>query len=276
MANDRAAGGPADTKSFYDNALREALERIGGEYHHLALFTGEADDSFDAAKARSTETMAAGLSLGPEARVLEVACGVGAASRYLAARFGCRVEATNISEQQLARAQELTEAAGLADRVGFAEGDFHALDFPDESFDLWWCQEALLHSPDKEKVLREAYRVLRPGGWAVLSDVTVPALVPDEDRRGIYARVQTDVMWDPLEHLAALTRCGFKVRGFHDWSAHVAPSYDQTRAQIAAHKDELLAVAERDAVERVLDELALWVDSARAGKIGWVCFQAQK
>ncbi len=275
MAED-AAGGPTDTKSFYDNALREALERIGGEYQHLALFSGGADDSFDAAKARSTEVMAADLPLSPEARILEVACGVGAASRYLANRFGGRVEATNLSEQQLARGRELTEAAGLTDRVRFAEGDFHALDFPDECFDLWWCQEALLHSPDKERVLSEAYRVLRPGGWAVLSDVTVPALVSPEDRRRIYARVQTSVMWDPLEHLAALTRCGFKVHGFHDWSTHVARSYDENRAQIAAHKDELLAIAEREAVERVLDELALWVDLARAGKIGWVCFQAQK
>lgn len=271
-----SGGGTADTKSFYDNALREAVERLGGEFQHLALFKGESDQEVEAAKARATEVMAEDLPLDPESRVLEVACGVGAAARYLARTYGCRVEATNISEQQLARARELTETAGLSGQVSFAEGNYHALENADESLDLWWCQEALLHSPDKEKVLREAYRALRPGGWAVLSDVTVPALVTAEDRALIYERVQTDLMWDPLEHLAALTRCGFKIHIFHDWSEHVARTYDAMRVTIEAHMDELLKVSNREPIERMIGELRLWVESAKGGKIGWVYFRAQK
>ena len=78
MSADSGAGTLDDTKSFYDNALREALERLGGEFHHLALFSSEDDNDVQAAKARATEVMAAGLPLESGSRVLEVACGVGA------------------------------------------------------------------------------------------------------------------------------------------------------------------------------------------------------
>ncbi len=264
----------AETRAFYDGRLREALERLSGEHLHLGLFD-HPEEPRDQALARATEAMAEGLGLGPESRVLEVACGVGAAARHLAGRYGCRVLATNISERQLARGRELTGAAGLAHLVDFAEADFHALGQEDGSADLWWCQEALLHSPDKARVLAEARRVLRPGGLMVLSDLTVPAGVGEADRARIYERVQAPAMWDRADYDAALADLGFEVLRADDWSAHVAPSYDAQRRLFEAHRAVLEAEVPGEALERVLSQLRTWVDYARAGKIGWVHYRAR-
>lgn len=265
----------AETQAFYDNRLRAALEELWGEHLHLALFE-RYDEPLGEAQARATARMAEGLALTAEAEVLEVACGVGAAARHLARTFGCHVLATNISDFQIARGEALTTAAGLDHLVAFDRADFHALDHPDASFDCWWCQEALLHSADKQQVLAEGWRVLRPGGWAVLSDVTVPSDVGPEDREKIYARVQSPGMWDPADHRAALTALGFDLRVTQDWSQQVARSYGAMRDMLAANREALQQQVPAAEIEQALAELRSWVDFAQAGKIGWSYFLAQK
>lgn len=275
MTDKAKAPAIAETQAFYDNRLRAALEELWGEHLHLGLFE-RYDDPLAEAQARATARMAEGLALPAEAEVLEVACGAGAAARHLARTFGCHVLATNISDFQIARGEALTAAAGLDHLVAFDRADFHALDHPDASFDCWWCQEALLHSADKQKVLAEGWRVLRPGGWVVLSDVTVPREVGAEDRAKIYARVQSPGMWDPAEHQAALTALGFNLRSVQDWSRHVARSYGAMFDMLAAHRDDLVRQVPAAEIDQTLAELGNWVDYAQAGKIGWTYLLAQK
>lgn len=52
--------------------------------------------------------------------------------------------------------------------LGDSVADIQALPFPDEDFDAIICNHVLEHVPDDRKALRELYRVLRPGGWAIL------------------------------------------------------------------------------------------------------------
>lgn len=265
----------ADTRAFYDDRLREALERLWGEHLHLALFESP-DEPIETALERATSTMAEGLDLTPDSMALEVACGVGGAARHLARRYGCRVLATNISGRQLALGRELTEAAGLAHLVNFAEADFHSLDQPNGSLDLWWCQEALLHSPDKNKVLAEAHRVLKPGGQLVLSDITVPAGIAEADRARIYERVQSPGMWDRADYDAALKALGFEVLRFHDWSENVAPTYATMHRRTLDHRPALKDQVPLEELDRLIDQLATWVTYAEAGKIGWVYYLARR
>lgn len=272
---DASSGQVAETKTFYESGLRDALERLSGEHLHLALFD-HPEEPLAAAQERATATMAEGLALSAESRVLEVACGVGAAARHLAGRYGCVVLATNISERQLALGRAMTEAAGLAHLVDFAEADYHALDHDDASFDCWWCQEALLHSPDKAAVLAEARRVLAPGGRLVLSDLIVPAAVSEADRAAIYERVQAPVMWDAPDYDRVLEALGFTVLRRHDWSPHVAPTYDAMRRRVEANRADLEAKLTAAEVDQAIAQLAEWVAFAAAGKIGWVHYLARK
>src|SRR5262249_38183138 len=72
---------------------------------------------------------------------------------------------------------------GVADRVRFELGDYTATSFPDASFDAVWTLESLCHAPDKPAFLREARRLLRPGGRLGIVEYmrTERALTPAED-----------------------------------------------------------------------------------------------
>jgi sarcosine/dimethylglycine N-methyltransferase len=263
-----------ETRDFYARGFRVAMEPVWGEHLHLGLFE-RAEDPLRGAQERAVQAMADDLPLSPTSWVLEVACGLGPSARHLATRYGCRVLASNISERQLTQGLGFTRAAGLAERVAFLGADFHRLPFADRSFDLWWCQEALLHSPDKTAVLAEARRVLGPEGWLVLSDVTMAGWVGDADRDAIYARVKSPGMWDRGDYDRALAALGFEIARFEDWSRHVAPSYAAIRAAAAGHLERHPVDLPPAETAHALAQFQLWVDAAEAGKIGWVYYAAR-
>ncbi len=269
MSEDALEKNLADTQAYYEERVRVAFEPLWGEHLHLGLFAAP-DEPLVQAQERAVETMAAPLALSARSEVREVACGLGAAARHVARRFGCRVLATNIAGRQLAQGRALARVQGLERRVAFAGADFHALPVADARFDLWWCQEALLHSADKARVLAEARRVLRPGGQMVLSDITVPAAVGGADRARILARVRSPGMWDAADYRGALEALGFEVTLFHDWSRHVAPTYAALVRLIEDKRAKLSEVLEAAELEGALEQFHDWVALARAGKIGWL------
>jgi sarcosine/dimethylglycine N-methyltransferase len=274
MSDATREGNLAATREFYARGFRVAMEPVWGEHLHLGLFERPETPLADA-QARAVAAMADGLPLTPASRVIEVACGLGPAARHLARRYGCRVLASNISERQLSQGAALTRAAGLASRVAFAGADFHRLPLADGGFDLWWCQESLLHSPDKPAVLAEARRVIGPDGWLVLSDLTMAGWVGAEDRAAITARVRSPGMWDRGDYDRALAALGFEVVRFEDWSNHVAPSYAAIRAAAVRHLERHPVGLPAAEIERALAQFQLWVEAAEAGKIGWVYYAAR-
>lgn len=246
-----------------------------GEHLHMGLYEGERDTR-QQAMMRATGRMAQDLPLDAGSAVLEVACGTGQAARHLATQYGCRVHATNIDEKQLELGRRLTREAGLDHLVSFGWGDFHDLDNQTGSLDLWWCQEAVVHSPTKERVLGEAYRVLKPGGIAVLSDLVVTDDIEPEVRRRLYSRIPTDLIWTRDEYAGAIDGLGFEVMEFADWSENVARSYDEARQILRAHERDLREKVPEEVFTDTLGLYDLWVERAGRGQIGWIYYRLRK
>jgi ubiquinone/menaquinone biosynthesis C-methylase UbiE len=80
------------------------------------------------------------------------------------------VTCLNLSETQNALNRTLTAQAGLTDLVPVVYGDFENIPCPDDSFDIVWSQDAILHSGNRTRVLDEVRRVLTGKGQFLCTD----------------------------------------------------------------------------------------------------------
>ena len=265
----------ASTQAYYDGPADEIYRTIWGDNLHLGVPCSP-DCPHPDAMEHTNEIMANAVSLTPEMRVLDLGCGYGSTARYLAANFGCAVTGANISEKELELARSRAAEAGLDDRLSFEYGDFHHLAYGDESYDVVWSQEAFLHAVDKNAVLSECRRVVRPGGSLVFTDILVRRSTPEADRERIYDRVKSPDMWDLDDYRQALSRLELPVAREEDWSRHVARSYAWVRDRLRENRETLAPRIGYETIDRTVEALSFWVDSANAGYIGWALFVATK
>lgn len=116
------------------------------------------------------------LAIDPSWDVLDVGAGRGRFGLLFAAR-GCRVVGVDLNPDMLDLAREAVRKRGLEERFEVRAGDAQALgEFEDERFDVVLCMEVFDHLPDLGAALREARRVLRPGGRLVFSYVPSESL----------------------------------------------------------------------------------------------------
>lgn len=111
----------------------------------------------------ATREHAEAAGIGAGAHVLDLGCGIGGASRFLAER-GCRVTGVDLTPEFIEVARELTRRCGLAGRIEFRVANALDLPFPDASFDHVWSHNVTMNIADKAGFAREAARVLKPGG----------------------------------------------------------------------------------------------------------------
>jgi tocopherol O-methyltransferase len=104
------------------------------------------------------------------ARVLDAGCGVGGSAVWLARHRGARVVGITLSRRQARRARAFARRHGVAGRVDVCVADFTRTAFPAGTFDVVWALESACYAPDKAAFVREACRVLRPGGRLVVGD----------------------------------------------------------------------------------------------------------
>ncbi|CAM9308229.1 unnamed protein product [Pylaiella littoralis] len=176
------------------------LESYWGEHIHLGYYNeqerkkGAFRKDFIQAKYDFIDEMAkwGGVEAGPETspkKVLDVGCGVGGTSRYLAKKLGPETSVTGItlSPKQVERATQLAKEQGVPN-AKFQVTNALDMSFEDESFDLVWACESGEHMPDKGKYIEEMTRVLKPGGrlvvatWCQRDNSTTP-FTPAEEQK---------------------------------------------------------------------------------------------
>jgi len=142
----------------------EALVAAGKNPDRLRPEDLAAIDEFHVRGAAATQELAAALDPAPGLLVLDVGCGLGGASRYLARLLDCHVLGVDQSPEYCAAAKMLSERLGMSSRVAYLQADALKLPFPDAAFDLVWIQHVSMNIEDKPGLYREVRRVLKPGG----------------------------------------------------------------------------------------------------------------
>jgi SAM-dependent methyltransferase len=166
-----------------------------------AEFTHQTDTFARAGALRSAQTLGVLVELVPEdqqARWLEVACGPGLVSRGISGRVES-VHGVDLTPAMVEKAVAEARAEGV-ENVSFALGDATALELDDDSFDGAVTRFSLHHIPVPGRVFGEMARVVRPGGWVIVSDH-----LTDVDADAAAWHEEIERLRDP-SHWACLTR----------------------------------------------------------------------
>ena len=210
----------------------------------------------------------AGISLPGRARVLDVACGAGHTGLHLAS-LGHDVTLADLAAPMLERVREAADARGL--KVETRQHAAEEFPYDGASFDLVTCRIAPHHFSSPELFVRETARVLRPGGWFLLIDGSVPDDEPEPEewlhqvekfRDPSHHRLLTPGTWQRLCEASGLRVARAELHPMKqpdlEWYFETAATSPQNRARVR----ELIATAPGSA--RAAFQLA-----EEDGKIVW-------
>ncbi len=253
----------------------------GGEDIHIGLYQPD-DEPIAEASRRTVRHMAdllenESIDLDENTRVLDLGAGYGGSMRHLARRFGCHCVALNLSEVENMRDREINREQGLDQLIDVVDGDFTSLPYEDSSFDVIWSQDALLHSGDREKVLAEAVRVLKPGGRLIFTDPMQSDDAPVEQLQPIYDRIHLDSLGSPGFYRQTLQRLGLEQVTFEDHTQQLSRHYSRVRQELVNNRSELLDKGvSRNYIKRMQDGLQHWVEGGGKSYLAWGIFLFRK
>ena len=189
--------------------------------------------------------------LEPGQVVLDLGSGGGIDVLLSAKRVGPSGKAygLDMTDEMLALARENQKKAGV-ENVEFLKGEIENIPLPDNSVDVIISNCVINLSADKDRVLREAFRVLRPGGRFAVSDVVVSGDVPDEIRRNMELWIGCIAGALPdSEYVRKLANAGFhdidieptRVYGAEDVRQFLAPMAEDTGNVAAEVEDRFMS-----------------------------------
>jgi sarcosine/dimethylglycine N-methyltransferase len=248
----------------------------GGEDIHIGLYESENESILEASH-RTVRHMAACLGdINPQHAVLDIGAGYGGPARYLASTFGCDVTALNLSEKENERSRELVEERGLNDKVKVIDGSFEHIPADDETFDIVWSEDAILHSGHREKVLQEVVRVLKPGGRFIFTDPMQSDDCPDGVLQSILDRIHLSTLGSPGFYRDTLSRLGMTEVSFEEHTRQLINHYSRVLQETQNRQSDLENSVSVEYIERMKNGLAHWIDGGKRGYLCWGIFVFRK
>jgi len=151
--------------------VREAAAAMGADPDHLTADDLKLADEFHTGGVLATEHLFDQLSIAASDHVLDIGCGIGGTSRYVATRFGASVTGFDLTQEFVDTAKALNQAVGLAEKIELRQGSATRMPVADAAFDMAVMLHVGMNIDDKAAVFAEAARALKPGGTFAIFDV---------------------------------------------------------------------------------------------------------
>jgi ubiquinone/menaquinone biosynthesis C-methylase UbiE len=195
--------------------LNAALREDGVDPEHPSIESLAPYDQFHSRGLEATLDVARLMPAGPGDHILDIGSGLGGPARYFASRFGCRVTGIDLTPEFCDVARHLTRLLKLEDRVRVELGDALSMPFAAASFDGAYSMNVSMNIADKHAFYREIHRVLKPGGWLVLSELA-KGEGPEPDYPTAWAAsANTSFLSTPEATRRGLLEAGFEVVRLH-------------------------------------------------------------
>jgi sarcosine/dimethylglycine N-methyltransferase len=258
-------------EDYYDSESADTFYSTvwGGQDLHV----GSYEDTRDIGQASdvTVDRMIAKLpEFTAETRVLDIGAGYGGAMRRLIGQRGGSATCLNISEVQNDTNRHRNRKQGFSDRIRVVHGVFEDIPEPNESHDIVWSQDAILHSDQRTRVLQEVWRVLKPGGLFIFTDPMQSDDADPTQLQPVYDRLQLNSLGSFRFYREAAEAIGFETVEQEDLTHNLRTHYARVREDMLANYDTL---RDSGASAEYLDKMAVglenWVKAADQGNLAW-------
>lgn len=264
-----------ETESYYDSqdAIYRSFWDEDGSVH-WGVFDDSTGDDFLKACSNLDNMMVTKGQIDASANVLDLGCGNGTTAIWLSGNQNCHVTGVDLSGVRVQNAKDALARLDQAaqGKLTFEKASAADLPFDDASFTRLWSQAVIYHVPDKESVLKEAYRVLEEGGIMVFDDLLKPQpKISADAQKFVYDRLLYDTPFSFESYQDALKKQGFKILEAHDLSSHLKNSY----LRLADRTPKF----DKEHAEHYAELTTAYRETARAvdnRELGWGLFVCQK
>ncbi len=203
------------------NKIIQGLDKAGKDLSCVTLDDLQPVDEFHIRGDTATKELIKLAEFSPEMHILDVGCGVGGSTRRLCHETGCYVTGIDLSDEYIDAAERLTQLLKMEEKVKFMACSALDLPFADDSFDGVWSIQMNMNVEDKPGWLKEVYRVLRPGGRAILYEVCGHKNTPQYFPVPWAQDSSMSFLIPPIPFRDAITAAGFTVEIWND-KTHLA------------------------------------------------------
>lgn len=248
----------------------------GGEDLHLGIYESDDEPIYTASRRAVDRIASCAGKIDENTRVIDFGGGFSGSARHLAKKFGCRVTVVNLSETENERGRKMNREQGLDHLIDVIDGSYDEIPLEDGLFDVVWSEDAILHSNDKPKVVREAARLLIPGGNFVFSD---PMQTDDCDEsvlQPIYERIRLTSLGSPAFYKKACQEAGFKLMNFEELGEHLVIHYSRVLEETEKNEKDLLQYVSQEYLNNMKKGLRHWIKGGKEGNLTWGIFHFRK
>jgi ubiquinone/menaquinone biosynthesis C-methylase UbiE len=222
------------------------------------------------------DALADRAAIAPGSHVADFCAGLGGPARYLAHRHGAIVTCIELNADRAPGAWDLTRRVGLSERVRVVRGDVMKVPLASATMDAVISQEALLHVPDKAAALREAHRILKPGGRLAFTDWAEHRRLDADDYASLWEGIAAQSLQGFAGYRALLQQAGFQVLAVEDLTADWAVILEQRFAMYRALREETRRAGVPSGDDAFYASYARLVALVQAGALGGGRFVAQR
>ncbi|MFP4500790.1 MAG: methyltransferase domain-containing protein [Candidatus Hydrogenedentota bacterium] len=266
------------TKAYYDSDDAQNFYYLlwGGEDLHLGIYERPDEPIADASRRTILRMASLVPGLDDQMHVLDLGGGFSGSARRLAKNFGCNVTVLNLSERENERGRRMNAEQGLADKITVVDGCFEDVPFDDGHFDVVWSQDAILHSSDRDKVISEAARVLKPGGHLVFTDIMMTDQCPPDVLQPIFDRIHLNSLGSQSFYRQAAAANGLMEVEYIDLDEHLPHHYQRVLDELEAKEQAVSEVISDAYRTNMKTGLRHWVNGGRNGYLTWGILHFQK
>ena len=189
-------------------------------------------DEFHIGGRQASEDFISQLELSADDHTLDVGCGIGGTSRFVASRFGCRVTGIDLTPEFVSAGQSLCDWVGLSGQVELHQGDATAMPFTDQSFDAAFMLHVGMNIANKAGLFAEVYRLIKPAGMFGVYDVMQTSDEPLSYPVPWSSVPGTSALATRQQYTEALELAGFDVLKIRDRREFAAEFFAETRRRV--------------------------------------------